>query len=112
MIVRKLLLSAIFCLAFLRTHDLLPINRPEQLPADFTLFLPKDMIAFFGIALFVFFVLLKCLGTIFGAKALLCAVRPKFLAAPFASALRKFVTVVSLPAFRLFPFPKGFASFF
>ena len=101
MIVGVLSVNAMTALAFLRTHNLLTIYRPERFAANDTDFLSEGMIAFFGIALSLDTSSLGSIRAFLGAVSLTVSVRPKFLTAVFADTLREFMTFIFVIAFLL-----------
>ena len=105
MIIGKLFLSAVDCLAFLGTQHLLSVGRPKGFSAYLASLLTESVISFFGKAFLLFFCLLMGFRAVSVTKPLPCAVRIKHFAALFADTLRVLMTVIRRPAFRL-----GFGS--
>jgi len=100
-IVGKLFLPAVDCLAFLGAQHLLTVGRPEGLAEYLADLLTEGVIALFGIAFLFFFGLLMGFRTVGVTKPLPCAVRIKLLTALFADTLRVLMPIIRRPAFRL-----------
>ena len=79
MIIGKLFLSAVDCLAFLGAQHLLTVGRPEGLAAYLADLLTEGVLSLFGKAFLLFFCLLMGFRAVGVTKPLPCAVWLKLL---------------------------------